>query len=70
MGRYPHRYCGQELPQVRRVRLSVPFDRAGILAQVRAEAQLLSEEYRDDGIHAEALVDAVMEARLAEFIEE
>ncbi|MDD6175249.1 MAG: GTPase HflX [Firmicutes bacterium] len=60
----------RELPQVRRVRLSVPFDRAGILAQVRAEAQLLSEEYRDDGIHAEALVDAVMEARLAEFIEE
>ena len=36
----------------------------------RAEAQLLSEEYTADGICAEALVDAVTEARLSEFISE
>lgn len=59
-----------ELPKVRRVMLLLPFDRAGVLASVRSEAQLLSEEYTADGILAEALVDDVMASRLKDFIQE
>lgn len=58
-----------ELPKVHRVQLMIPFDRAGVLASVRTDGQLLSEEYTAEGICAEALVDDVMAARLKEFIQ-
>ena len=57
------------LPRVRRVALLIPFDHAGVLAQVRSKAQLLSEEYGENGIRAEALLDEIMFRRLAPYRE-
>lgn len=43
--------------KVKRVKVLLPFDRAGIVAMVRQKATLISEEYTADGILIEAIVD-------------
>ena len=59
------------LPKWTHLELLLPFDRAGLLASVRAQGQLLHEEYTADGIRAEALVsDPALAAALRPFAAE
>ena len=59
----------ENLPKkVKRVKLLVPFDRAGLLSQIRSCATLHSEEYSADGIKAEATVDEILFSKVREFI--
>ena len=56
------------LPKWERMELLLPFDRAGLLAAVRNQGQLLHEEYTADGIRAGALVsDPSLAAQLRPF---
>ena len=41
----------------RRMKLRLPFSEAGLLAKIRAEGGVFSEEYTADGIEVDALVD-------------
>ncbi len=46
------------LPETaRRMKLLVPFTQAGLLARIREEGNIFSEEYTADGIEVDALVD-------------
>ncbi len=46
------------LPETaRRMKLRLPFSEAGLLAKIRAEGGVFSEEYTSDGIEVDALVD-------------
>ena len=46
------------LPETaRRMKLLLPFSEAGLLARIRAEGNVFSEEYTADGIEVDALVD-------------
>ncbi len=46
------------LPETaRRMKLMVPFTQAGLLARIREEGNIFSEEYTADGIEVDALVD-------------
>ena len=46
------------LPETaRRMKLKLPFSEAGLLAKIRAEGGIFSEEYLPDGIEVDALVD-------------
>ena len=46
------------LPETaRRMKLLLPFSEAGLLAKIRAEGNVFSEEYTADGIEVDALVD-------------
>ncbi len=46
------------LPETaRRLKLKLPFSEAGLLAKIRAEGGVFSEEYTPDGIEVDALVD-------------
>lgn len=59
------------LPKWTHLALLLPFDRAGLLASVRAQGQLLREEYTADGIRAEALIsDPALAAALRPFAAE
>ncbi len=46
------------LPEsAKRMTLLVPYDKAGLLAEIRAMGKVFSEEYAENGIRADALVD-------------
>ena len=48
----------KNLPEsARRMTLLVPYDKAGLLAEIRTLGKVLSEEYTENGIRADALVD-------------
>lgn len=48
----------RNLPEsAKRMKLLVPYDKAGLLAEIRALGKVLSEEYTENGIEADALVD-------------
>lgn len=48
----------ENLPvRVKRVKLLVPFSEAGLVAQIRTTATLISEEYTAEGILTEAIID-------------
>lgn len=48
----------ESLPETaRRMKLLLPFSEAGLLARIRAEGNVFSEEYTPDGIEVDALVD-------------
>ncbi|MBO6231027.1 MAG: GTPase HflX [Ruminiclostridium sp.] len=48
----------KNLPEsAKRMKLLIPYDKAGLLAEIRALGKVLSEEYTGDGISADALVD-------------
>ncbi len=55
--------------RVKKVKILLPFDKAGIAAQIRQNATLLSEEYTPDGILIEAIVDEMLYARVREYLE-
>ncbi len=56
--------------RVKMVKFLFPFDKAGVLAQIRASATINSEEYTADGISVEAIVDDKTYGRLREFVVE
>lgn len=49
--------CEKLKSTVRRIQILVPYIDAGILSQVRVNGKVFSEEYREDGIFADVLVD-------------
>ena len=53
-----------------RVKLMLPFAKAGISAEIRKSGTLFSEEYTADGIEVDALVDDILYAKVKEFAEE
>ena len=59
---------GGNLPvSLRRVCLLLPFDQAGLVAQIRKDHVLYQEEYRPDGIFVSALLDPVLYGRVREY---
>lgn len=52
---------------LRRVCLLLPFDQAGLVAQIRKDHVLYQEEYRPDGIFVSALLDPVLYGRVREY---
>ena len=58
----------ENLPvSLRRVCLLLPFDQAGMVAQIRKDHVLYQEEYRPDGIFVSALLDPVLYGRVREY---
>lgn len=58
----------ENLPvSLRRVCLLLPFDQAGLVAQIRKDHVLYQEEYRADGIFVSALLDPVLYGRVREY---
>ena len=59
----------ENLPvSLRRVCLLLPFDQAGLVAQIRKDHVLYQEEYRPDGIFVSALLDPVLYGRVREYV--
>ena len=58
----------ENLPvSLRRVCLLLPFDQAGLVAQIRKDHVLYQEEYRPDVIFVSALLDPVLYGRVREY---
>lgn len=51
--------------RLHRVHLLIPFDKAGVTADIRRFGTLISEEYTAEGIEAEAVVDDELYAKVA-----
>ncbi len=63
------RTIGQHLPTgLVRVRLTVPYARAGALAQIFAQGRVLRQDYRPDGIRVEAELPRVQADQLKNLI--
>ena len=52
----------------RRVMLSIPYAKAGVVDALKREANVLSMEYTDEGIKAEAVLTPTLLGRVKEFI--
>lgn len=52
---------------LRKVSLLLPFDQAGIVAQIRKDHVLYEEEYRPEGIFVSALLDPVLYGRVRQY---
>ena len=52
----------------RRVMLSIPYEKAGVVDALKREANVLSMEYTDEGIKAEAVLTPALLGRVKEFI--
>lgn len=51
----------ENLPETaRRMKLLVPYDKAGITAKIREKGKVFTEEYREDGVLVDALVDRTL----------
>ncbi len=58
----------ENLPETaRRMKLLVPYDKAGITARIREKGKVFSEEYREDGVLVDALVDRTLMGQTAGF---
>ena len=53
--------------RMQRVKLLVPFAKAGLVNNIREKATLLSEEYTAEGIAVEAVVDEMLYARVRDY---
>ena len=61
----------ENLPvRVKKVQILVPFSEAGLVAEIRKGATLLSEEYTADGILAEAIIDEKFWHRVRDYVVE
>ena len=61
----------ENLPKkLKRVKLLLPFDKAGIAAKLRKTAVLHSEEYTAEGVEIEATLDEIQYTRLREYVTE
>lgn len=56
--------------RMKRVKLLLPFDKAGLVSEIRGSGTLLSEEYTADGVAVEAVVDEILYARLRDYLTE
>lgn len=56
--------------RVKKVKILVPFSDAGLIAEIRKTATLLSEEYTAEGILAEAIIDEKFWHRVRDFVQE
>lgn len=56
--------------KIKKVKLLIPFDKGGLVADIRTKATLLSEDYVADGITVEALLDPEMYNKLSGYIYE
>ena len=54
--------------KLKRVRLLLPFDKAGIAAKLRQSAVLHREEYTAEGLEVEVTLDEIQYARLREYV--
>lgn len=58
----------RNLPQTsRRMRLLLPYDKAGVTAKLRENGKVFSEEYTENGIAVDALVDQMLIKQLSEY---
>ncbi len=55
--------------RVKRVSLLVPFTDAGLVAEIRSNATLISEEYVADGVRVEAILDEKLYSRAKEYLQ-
>ena len=61
----------ENLPvRVKKVQILVPFSQAGLVAEIRKGATLLSEEYTAEGILAEAIIDGKFWHRVRDYVVE
>ena len=61
----------ENLPKkLKRVKLLLPFDKAGIAAKLRQTAVLHNEEYTAEGVEVEVTLDEIQYARLREYVTE
>ncbi len=61
----------ENLPvRVKKVKILVPFAEAGLIAEIRKTATLLSEEYTAEGILAEAIIDEKFWHRVRDYVQE
>lgn len=62
------RAISRNLPQTsKRMKLLLPYDKAGLSAQIRENGKVFSEEYTENGILIDALVDVTLISRLSEY---
>lgn len=62
------RAIAKNLPQTsRRMKLLLPYDKGGLLASVRENGKVFSEEYTERGILADALVDIKLVKQMSEY---
>lgn len=60
----------KNLPQTsRRMKLLLPYDKAGLTAQIRVNGKVFSEEYTERGIAVDALVDIMLIKQMTEYEE-
>ena len=58
----------KNLPQTsRRMKLLLPYDKAGLSAAIRGNGKVFSEEYTENGILTDALVDIMLIKQMAEY---
>ena len=58
----------RNLPQTsRRMRLLLPYDKAGLLNTIRENGKVFSEDYTENGIEVDALVDILNIKQMSEF---
>ena len=58
----------RNLPQTaRRMKLLLPYDKAGLTSKLRENGKIFSEEYTENGILADALVDQMLIKQLSEY---
>lgn len=58
----------RNLPQTsRRMKLLLPYDKAGITAKIRENGKVFSEEYTENGIEVDALVDQMLIKQLLQY---
>lgn len=54
--------------RIKKVKLLIPFTKAGLTNEIRTSATLISEEYTNSGIQVEAIIDEIMYNKLKEYI--
>ena len=58
----------KNLPQTsRRMKLLLPYDKAGYTAQLRENGKVFAEEYTENGIAVDALVDIMLIKQMSEY---
>lgn len=58
----------REIPQrQKRVNLLIPYKDGHILSYIHDNGQVLTEEYREDGIYLEAIIDEIQGKKIAEY---
>ncbi len=61
----------RNLPETaRRMKLLVPYDKAGFTAKIREKGRVFGEEYLENGVLIDALVDRTLTAQAAEYASE